>query len=148
MVGVVDSWNAAYFDNQLSAGVVAALAPLNEANADAQALADRAFRLMRVARLGPTDLSARTASILSGIRRAVPSAWGGAVPVSIAPWYALHDDNVENLCNAEAVGIIRSDRMRRYRRPAGAGCDQAHQAAVGRDPHRSSPRGSHASWRR
>ena len=30
-------------------------------------------------------------------------------PVAIAPWYALHDDNVENLCNAEAVGIIRSD---------------------------------------
>lgn len=30
-------------------------------------------------------------------------------PIALAPWYALHDDNLENLCNAEAVGIIRSD---------------------------------------
>ena len=50
MGNIVDRWNAAYFDNHLAPGAVAALDPLNEANADAQALADRAFRLMRVAR--------------------------------------------------------------------------------------------------
>ncbi|MGH3984000.1 MAG: hypothetical protein ACRDST_15295 [Pseudonocardiaceae bacterium] len=77
---VVDRWNAAYFDNRLSPGVVAALDPLNEAKGDAQALADRAFRLMRVARLDPRDLSVLTASIFSEATRAVPSAWDGAVP--------------------------------------------------------------------
>ncbi|PZS40464.1 MAG: hypothetical protein DLM62_02750 [Pseudonocardiales bacterium] len=36
-------------------------------------------------------------------------------PLASAPWYALHDDNVENLCNAEAVGIIRSYEAFRHR---------------------------------
>jgi SAM-dependent methyltransferase len=30
-------------------------------------------------------------------------------PIELAPWYALHDDNLENLANAHAVGIIRAD---------------------------------------
>lgn len=46
-------------------------------------------------------------------RRLIPREFALSIDnvrsVSIAPWYALHDDNVENLCNAEAVGIIRSD---------------------------------------
>jgi hypothetical protein len=36
-------------------------------------------------------------------------------PVAIAPWYALHDDNLENICNAEAVGILRGDDSFRIR---------------------------------
>ncbi|MDQ2789712.1 MAG: hypothetical protein M3Y73_08395 [Actinomycetota bacterium] len=80
MGNIVDRWNAAYFDNRLSPGAVAALDPLNEANADAQALADRAFRLMRVARIEPTDLPVLTAAIFSDATKAVPSAWDGAVP--------------------------------------------------------------------
>ena len=95
MGSVVDRWNAAYFDNRLSPGAVAALGPLNDANADAQALVDRAFRLMRVARLDPTDLSVFTASILGGVTRAVPSAWGGVVPpITIAGRHYKLDDYV------------------------------------------------------
>ncbi len=95
MGAVVDRWNAAYFDNRLSPGAVAALHPLNEANADAQALADRTFRLMRVARFEPTDLAVLTASILSGATRAVPSAWGGAVPpITMAGRHRKLDDYI------------------------------------------------------
>ncbi len=36
-------------------------------------------------------------------------------PIGLAPWYALHDGDIENLCNAEAVGIIRSDEGFRRR---------------------------------
>jgi hypothetical protein len=35
--------------------------------------------------------------------------------VAIAPWYTLHDDSHENICNAEAVGIIRNDEAFRIR---------------------------------
>lgn len=36
-------------------------------------------------------------------------------PVAIAPWYALHDDSHENICNAEAVGILRNNDAFRVR---------------------------------
>ncbi|GDY28500.1 hypothetical protein [Gandjariella thermophila] len=65
MSDIVEQGNAAYFDPQLSAGVLAALRVLATAPANAQALADRAFRLMRVARQDPRDFSAR----LSGSAR-------------------------------------------------------------------------------
>ncbi|MGH3822659.1 MAG: hypothetical protein ACRDRA_07430 [Pseudonocardiaceae bacterium] len=78
---IVDQWNAAYFDHRLSPAALAALRPLNEASADAQALADRAFRLMRRARLDAANLSLLTAWTLgTGVPKTVPSAWGGAVP--------------------------------------------------------------------
>lgn len=81
MGSIVDKWNAAYFGNRLSPGVVAELEPLNEAGADAQAVADRAFRLMRVARFDPADLSALTAwSFGFVVPRVLPSAWGGVIP--------------------------------------------------------------------
>jgi hypothetical protein len=80
MRSLVERWNAAYFDNRLSQDVVAALEPLNEASAEAQAVVDRAFRLMRVARLDATDLPAFTARILTSASKVVPSAWDGAVP--------------------------------------------------------------------
>ncbi len=81
MGSIVDRWNAAYFDNRLSLGAVAALNGQAEANADAQALADRVFRLMRVARFDPADLTSLTAWLIGfGVPRAVPSAWDGAVP--------------------------------------------------------------------
>lgn len=81
MSSIVDQWNAAYFDNRLSPWVVATLNGLNDASADAQALADRAFRLMRVARVGAADLSVLTAQTLAtSMPKTVPSAWGGAVP--------------------------------------------------------------------
>jgi hypothetical protein len=81
MSSIVDQWNAAYFGNRLSAAAVAALDGLNDASADAQALTDRAFRLMRVARFGAADLSVLTAQTLAtSMPKTVPSAWGGAVP--------------------------------------------------------------------
>lgn len=81
MGSIVDRWNTAYFDNRLSPGAVAALDPLNEAGADAQTVADRAFRLMRVARFDPADLSALTAwSFGSVVPKVLPSAWGGVIP--------------------------------------------------------------------
>jgi hypothetical protein len=64
MSSIVDSWNPAYFDNRLSPGAVAALEGLIEASADAQALADRVFRLMRVARFDPADLTSLTAWVI------------------------------------------------------------------------------------
>ncbi|TCO44212.1 CheR family methyltransferase [Actinocrispum wychmicini] len=79
--GIVDRWNAAYFDRRLSRAVVAELRGLAEASADAQALADRAFRLMRVARQDPADLSLLTAWMIGfSVPRTVPSAWSGLVP--------------------------------------------------------------------
>ncbi|HET9257669.1 MAG TPA: hypothetical protein VFO16_21065 [Pseudonocardiaceae bacterium] len=84
--GIADRWNAAYFDNNLSAGALSALAGLETARPDAQALADRAFRLMRMARLKPADLSVFTAwQIGFGTPRTVPSAWAGAVPPVTLP---------------------------------------------------------------
>jgi SAM-dependent methyltransferase len=81
MGSIVDRWNAAYFDNRLSPGAVAALDPLNDAGADAQAVADRAFRLMRVARFNPADLSVLTAwSFGFVVPKVLPSAWGGLIP--------------------------------------------------------------------
>ncbi|MGH3546856.1 MAG: class I SAM-dependent methyltransferase [Pseudonocardiaceae bacterium] len=81
MGSIVDKWNVAYFNNRLSPGVVAALNPLNEAGADAQAVADRAFRLMRVARFDPVDLSALTAwSFGFVVPKVLPSAWGDVIP--------------------------------------------------------------------
>lgn len=81
MGNIVDRWNTAYFYNRLSPGAVAALNGLIEASADAQALADRVFRLMRVARFDPADLTSLTAWVIGyGAPRAVPSAWDGAVP--------------------------------------------------------------------
>lgn len=80
MSSIVQRWNAAYFDNRLSPDAVAVLEPLNEAHGDAQALVDRAFRLMQIAGLGVTDLPAFTARILASASKAVPSAWDGAIP--------------------------------------------------------------------
>ncbi|MGH8572471.1 MAG: hypothetical protein ACREX8_07845, partial [Gammaproteobacteria bacterium] len=96
MGSIVDRWNAAYFDNRLSPGAVAALDPLNEAGADAQAVADRAFRLMRVARFDPADLSALTAwSFGSVVPKVLPSAWGGVIPpVTMVGRHCKLDDYV------------------------------------------------------
>jgi hypothetical protein len=96
MSGIVDKWNAAYFDNRLSPGAVAALEPLNEAGADAQAVADRAFRQMRVARFNPTDFSALTAwSFGYVVPRVLPSAWGGVIPpVTMVGRHCKLDDYV------------------------------------------------------
>lgn len=80
MSSIVDQWNAAYFDYRLSPGALAALSPLNEASTDAQLLADRAFRLMRLARIDAADLSVLTARTLGNVPKTVPSAWDGAVP--------------------------------------------------------------------
>ncbi|MGQ0775433.1 MAG: hypothetical protein ACT4NY_13575 [Pseudonocardiales bacterium] len=81
MGGIADRWNDAYFDSRLSPAAVAALHGLTGAGVDAQALADRAFRLMRVARFDPADLTSLTAWVIGfGAPRAVPSAWDGAVP--------------------------------------------------------------------
>lgn len=85
MSSIVDRWNAAYFDNRLSPAALAALEPLNEASTDAQALADRTFRLMRVARIDAMDLAVHTAQILGAVTRSVPSAWDGAVPPITRP---------------------------------------------------------------
>ncbi|MGH3765689.1 MAG: hypothetical protein ACRDS0_21755 [Pseudonocardiaceae bacterium] len=108
MGSVADQWNATYFGNRLSPGALAALDPLNQAKADAQALVDRTFRLMRVARLDPTDLPVRTAALLASVTSAVPSAWDGAVPpitmagrhqkldhyIATNPWHRPADDPV------------------------------------------------------
>lgn len=83
---IVDRWNAAYFDTRLSPGVLAALESLVEADADAQALADRVFRLMRAARIDPADLSVFTAWLIGfSAPRTVPSAWNGQVPPVTMP---------------------------------------------------------------
>ncbi|MGH3943181.1 MAG: hypothetical protein ACRDTG_32070 [Pseudonocardiaceae bacterium] len=96
MPNIVDRWNAAYFDNALSAGAVAALAGLVTAEPDAQALADRAFRLMRMARFEPADLSLLAAWALGfSVPRTVPSAWRGAVPpVTLAGRHRKLDDYI------------------------------------------------------
>jgi hypothetical protein len=106
---IVDRWNAAYFDNGLSPGVLSALAGLVSAEGDAQALADRVFRLMRMAQCEPADLSLFTAWLIGfSAPRTVPSAWDGAVPpVTMAgrhhrlddyiagnSWYRPHDEPV------------------------------------------------------
>lgn len=85
MSSIVDRWNAAYFANRLSPAALAALEALNGASADAQALADRAFRLMRVARFDAMDLSVATAQVMGAVLGAVPSAWDGAVPPITMP---------------------------------------------------------------
>lgn len=36
-------------------------------------------------------------------------------PIELAPWYALHDDNLENRANAHAVGVLRDDANFRSR---------------------------------
>lgn len=107
MPNIVDRWNTAYFDNALSLKALAALAGLGTAEPDAQALADRVFRLMRMARFAPADLSLLTAwAIGFSAPRTVPSAWGGTVPpVTMAgrhrkvdeyiagnPWYQPYDE--------------------------------------------------------
>jgi hypothetical protein len=68
MGSIVDRWNAAYFDNRLSRGAPDALVGLKDASADAQALADRIFRLMRVARFDAKDLSIFTAWVIGVLR--------------------------------------------------------------------------------
>jgi hypothetical protein len=32
-------------------------------------------------------------------------------PLELAPWYALHDDDLENLANATAVATLRTDKQ-------------------------------------
>ena len=86
MPNIVDRWNAAYFDNGLSPGVLSALTELVSAEGDAQALADRVFRLMRMAQFAPADLSLFTAWLIGfSAPRTVPSAWNGAVPPVTMP---------------------------------------------------------------
>jgi CheR methyltransferase, SAM binding domain len=96
MSSIVDQWNAAYFDNRLSPGALVALTTLNDASADVQALADRAFRLMRVAQFDAADLSVFTAQTLGNtMPKTVPSAWGGAVPpVTMAGRHHKLDDYI------------------------------------------------------
>ncbi|MEV4312326.1 hypothetical protein [Actinocrispum sp. NPDC049592] len=78
---ILDRWNSAYFDGRLSPAVLAELAALTDASPDAQALADRAFRLMRRARVGAADFSGLTAWMIGfSAPRTVPSAWSGSVP--------------------------------------------------------------------
>ena len=96
MPNIVDRWNAAYFDDGLSPGALSALAGLVTAEQDAQALADRVFRLMRMAQFGPADLSLFTAwAIGFSMPRTVPSAWDGAVPpVTMAGRHHRLDDYI------------------------------------------------------
>lgn len=86
MAEIVDRWNAAYFDGQLSPAVLAELGPLVDASHDAQELADRAFRFMRTAGIQATDVSELTAWMIGfSVPRTVPSAWSGAVPPVTMP---------------------------------------------------------------
>ncbi|WP_158884478.1 CheR family methyltransferase [Amycolatopsis anabasis] len=86
--------NTAYFEGRLSPAAEAALAGLETAGADARELADRMFRLMRLARFEATDLSPFTAWLLGfSVPRTVPSAWRGAVPpVTMAGRHRKIDD--------------------------------------------------------
>ncbi len=78
---ILDRWNSAYFDGRLSPAVLAELEALTDASPDAQALADRAFRLMRRARVSAADFSGLTAWMIGfSAPRTVPSAWSGSVP--------------------------------------------------------------------
>lgn len=80
-MSVVDRWNRGYFDGRLSHEVLAELRTLDTAEPDAVALADRAFRLMRVAGLRAEDVTEITAwAIGYSMPRTVPSAWSGTVP--------------------------------------------------------------------
>lgn len=86
MPSIVDRWNAAYFDDGLSPAALSAMGGLVTAAPDAQALADRVFRLMRMAGFKSTDLSLLTAwAIGFSAPRTVPSAWSGAVPPITMP---------------------------------------------------------------
>jgi SAM-dependent methyltransferase len=77
----VDVWNARYFDGRLSPTVLDLLRGLDTADASAQSFADRAFRLMRAARIDATDVSLLTAWQLGVIvPHVLPSAWGGIIP--------------------------------------------------------------------
>jgi len=105
---IVDRWNAAYFDNGLSTGALSALAGLVTAERDAQALADRVFRLMRMAQFEPTDLSLFTAwTIGFSAPRTVPSAWNNAVPpVTMAGRHHKLDDYIHILCRSLLFGTM------------------------------------------
>lgn len=72
------------------------MAGLVTAERDAQALADRVFRLMRMAQFEPTDLSLFTAwAIGFSAPRTVPSAWNNAVPpVTMAGRHHKLDDYI------------------------------------------------------
>ncbi|MCE7011061.1 hypothetical protein LWC34_50900 [Kibdelosporangium philippinense] len=96
MVQIVDRWNTAYFHGRLSTGVLAELRQLADASPDALALADRAFRLMRTARLAPADVSVFTAWLIGfAMPRTVPSAWSGTVPpVTMAGRHRTIDEYV------------------------------------------------------
>ncbi|SMC51985.1 CheR methyltransferase, SAM binding domain [Kibdelosporangium aridum] len=96
VVQIVDRWNTVYFDGRLSTGVLDELRQLADASPDALALADRAFRLMRAARLAPTDVSVFTAWLIGfSAPRTVPSAWSGTVPpVTMAGRHRALDEYV------------------------------------------------------
>jgi hypothetical protein len=93
---MVDRWNVAYFDGRLSGEVLAELRELDGASADAVALADRAFRLMRTAGLRASDLSVLTAWMIGfSVPRTVPSAWSGTVPpVTLADRHRKIDEYI------------------------------------------------------
>ena len=99
MSGLVEQWNATYFDERLSAGVLAALAPLETAEPDAQALADRALRLMRMAGIEAPDVAVLTAWALGfSAPRTVPSHWSATVPpVTLAGRHRDLDEYVASL---------------------------------------------------
>jgi hypothetical protein len=79
--GPVDVWNRRYFDGRLSPWVVELLRGLDHADDSAQAFADRAFRLMRAARIEATDISLLAAWQIGQIApHVLPSAWGGKIP--------------------------------------------------------------------
>lgn len=75
------AFDAAYFGGELSPAARSALSGLATADEESVALADRAFRLMRMAGVGAKDVAAYTARLIGfSVPRTVPSAWHGHVP--------------------------------------------------------------------
>lgn len=80
------AFDTAYFGGGLSAGARSALAGLDDGAEDAVALADRVFRLMRMAGIDAPDVAVYTArQIGSDVPRTVPSAWHDSVPPLTLP---------------------------------------------------------------
>ena len=92
----VDAWNARYFGGRLSPTVLDLLRGLDSADESARAFADRAFRLIRAARIDATDISLLTAWQLGVIApHVLPSAWGGIIPpITAAGRHKLIDEYI------------------------------------------------------
>ncbi|MPZ00166.1 MAG: hypothetical protein GEU97_19695 [Actinophytocola sp.] len=93
---LVVAFDSAYFGGRLSADARSLLAALADAEDDAIALADRAFRLMRMAGIDAKDVAAYTAWLIGfSVPRTVPSAWHGSVPpLTLASRHARLDEYV------------------------------------------------------